>query len=368
MSRNMKARLIFRIHFLNVLFAICLLAPSALGQKTYRGILFRCLQDKWPEIQYHEPDRAFVPETGQNLAWDAGKKAWIDVKTGQSVMPFKTLRGAIFKCCLQRKWPEIQLASDPNRAFVPETGQNLAWDSAKEAWIDVKTGKCVCPECPPTETAQPQPPPPTEHALRTQPDLFEFGIGYSYINAPDEEEVNDLHGFNASLFVNVNSWLAFGGEFAAGFGDKSFRVFDEDIDVSLDRYVYLFGPRLSFRPTERFRIFAQAMVGGVHDDTEITFSNNLRSTVRAASTNTSFSSSADSWAFDFGIGADWRLTNHWSWRIIQADYLATTFSSAKNDNWQNNWRISTGIVFSFGGRESSQPINYSGKEPPISAK
>src|SRR5207237_673091 len=75
----------------------------------------------------------------------------------------------------------------------------------------------------------------------------------------------------------------------------------EDVDISLDRYLYLFGPRVSLRPAERFRIFAQAMVGGVHDHSEITFTG-----VGGSVTN---SSSADASAFDFGVGADWRFTD-----------------------------------------------------------
>jgi len=56
-------------------------------QKTPRSILFCCLQKRWPKIQYHEPDRAFVPETGQNLAWDKDKQAWVDTKTGECICP-----------------------------------------------------------------------------------------------------------------------------------------------------------------------------------------------------------------------------------------------------------------------------------------
>ena len=182
------------------------------------------------------------------------------------------------------------------------------------------------------------------------------------VSRPDEEEVKNLHGFNASLFVNVNSWLAFGGEFAAGFGEESFRnLIFEDVDISLDRYLYLFGPRVSLRPAERFRIFAQAMVGGVHDHSEITFTG-----VGGSVTN---SSSADAWAFDFGVGADWRFTDRWSWRIIQADYLATTFSSFNNDHWQDNWRVSTGFVFHFGGpRASTSTTSSYSKESLSDAK
>ena len=41
--------------------------------------------------------------------------------------------------------------SDPNHAHDPVTGQNYNWDSDKKAWIDSKTGECICPKC---ETAK----------------------------------------------------------------------------------------------------------------------------------------------------------------------------------------------------------------------
>lgn len=86
------------------------------------------------------------------------------------------------------------------------------------------------------------------------------------------------------------------------------------------------------------------MVGGVHDHTEIDSS---------TKTLSSGSYSADCWAFDFGVGADWRLADHWSWRIVEASYLATTFSSGNGDHWQDNWRVSTGLVFHLGGSRAT---------------
>jgi hypothetical protein len=151
--------------------------------KTYRGILFRCLQTKWPDVRLDKshPDRAYIPETQQNVAWDNEKKAWIDTKTGKSVGPFKTMRGALFACCLQDKWPDVRLdKSHPDRAYIPETQQNVAWDKEKEAWVDTKTGECVCPKCPPSRTAQ-QPTPSTTDkvtgVLKTIGSSVSIGIG-----------------------------------------------------------------------------------------------------------------------------------------------------------------------------------------------
>jgi len=171
MNNKIRSAISHFLVALLVLFStLTLSAPSAVAQTpqadskqvgtTYRGILFRCLQDKWPDIQIGDPpDSAFVPETGQNLAWDSNKKTWIDTKTLQSVLPFKTLRGAMFSCCLQKKWPDIQIGDPPDSAFVPETGQNLAWDNDKQAWIDTKTLECICPKCPPPRvTTTPAPP------------------------------------------------------------------------------------------------------------------------------------------------------------------------------------------------------------------
>jgi hypothetical protein len=46
----------------------------------------------------------------------------------------------------------------------------------------------------------------------------------------------------------------------------------------------------------------------------------------------------------FGGGADVRLTPRLSFRAIQAEYLYTHFSGAK----QNNLRIQSGLVYHFG--------------------
>ena len=126
------------------------------------GAWWLCVKEKWPDARIdHDSKKVFIPETGQNLAWDKDKSAWIDVKTGQAVRGnCKTLAGACWRS-IRNKWPDVRIDHDSKKVFIPETGQNLAWDKDKQAWIDVKTGKCICPECEETRTAHAPPPTPT---------------------------------------------------------------------------------------------------------------------------------------------------------------------------------------------------------------
>jgi hypothetical protein len=170
-----------------------------------------------------------------------------------------------------------------------------------------------------------------------QSDLFEVSLGFNYIYLGDAyPETRNLYGGEASLFVNATSWLAVGGEFMADFGSHSIPYFfRRTLDVDSTRDVYVFGPRVTVWHNPRFRVFVEALAGGVHAEAKI-------------STQSPFSFSrtarADGFATALGAGFDWRFTRHLSWRIAQADYLGTDLSS----QWQTDFRASTSIVYSFG--------------------
>jgi hypothetical protein len=52
-----------------------------------------------------------------------------------------------------------------------------------------------------------------------------------------------------------------------------------------------------------------------------------------------------------GVGLDWKLNHTVGIRVIQAEYLYSQFPNASvSDNRQNNVRLSSGIVLSFGNR------------------
>lgn len=61
---------------------------------------------------------------------------------------------------------------------------------------------------------------------------------------------------------------------------------------------------------------------------------------------TSPDSATLSFAGTIGGGLDRRLSQHWSLRLIEADYMPTTFDNGSN-NHQNNLRVAAGLAFHF---------------------
>jgi hypothetical protein len=171
----------------------------------------------------------------------------------------------------------------------------------------------------------------------TQPDLFEASLGFNYIYLSDAyPETRNLYGLEASLFVNATSWLAAGGEFMADFGSHSIPYFfGRTLDIDSTRVVYVFGPRVTVWHDPKFRVFLEALGGGVHAAAKVS----TQSPFAFSRTAT-----ADGFATALGAGFDWRLAPHLSWRVVQADYLGTDLSG----QWQTDFRASTSIVYSFG--------------------
>ena len=96
--------------------------------------------------------------------------------------------------------------------------------------------------------------------------------------------------------------------------------------VKLHQYTYLAGPRFS-QKLWRLRIFEDALLGNAHLSAKLG----------------RMSDSTSSLAAEAGVGADIKLTRHFSLRPIQADYLITTHAQ----HIQNNFRYSSAVVWRF---------------------
>lgn len=187
---------------------------------------------------------------------------------------------------------------------------------------------------------------------------FELFAGYSYVRAVPSYTADNrlvwLHGGSTSLVYNLNRRLGVVGDFGA-YTNSELRFsggYTGTVDVdnsNVAAMTYLLGPRLSFWKHDRFTPFAQALFGGIHAN---------QISLKGCTVNCTLLPSENSFAMTAGGGLDLRVHRHLAIRLVQAEYLMTRFTSYTTgvSGTQNDMRLSSGIVFRFGGRGVSSPL------------
>ncbi len=154
-----------------------------------------------------------------------------------------------------------------------------------------------------------------------------FG-GYSFVHSSVNTGTN-FNGGSGSISFNPNAKLGVVADFGVYRGSTIDQV---------TRFTYLFGPKVAMR-SKTFTPFAHALFGGAHE--RVDFSGPLPPGIPASASENSF-------AMALGGGLDAKVHNKIAIRLFQVEYMLTTFKVG-TDNRQNGARISTGIVFGFGG-------------------
>jgi outer membrane protein OmpA-like peptidoglycan-associated protein/opacity protein-like surface antigen len=185
----------------------------------------------------------------------------------------------------------------------------------------------------------------------------ELFVGYSYLRSVPALETGNrlvwMNGGSTSLAYNFNRYLGIVGDFGA-YTNSEIRfqgAYDATVDVdnaNVGAFSYLFGPRISFRNHSRITPFAQALFGGMRAN-EVTLSGCTSSCTLLPAEN--------AFAWTAGGGLDIRVHRHFAVRLIQAEYLMTRFQdySTGTTASQNDMRLSSGIVFRFGGNPALPP-------------
>jgi opacity protein-like surface antigen len=172
--------------------------------------------------------------------------------------------------------------------------------------------------------------------------------GYSFANVNLRGRRTNENGWNASMTVNLNRWFGLVTDFGGLYGGSTMAT-----SVSIcfppcppqiirdtlrgEEHTFLFGPRFSWR-RDKISPFAHVLMGGAR----------LNSTTRITSVvppgpPRSFSSSNFAFSLALGGGVDYKFGSRWAWRV-QTDYLQWGFFNGTQDNF----RVSTGLVFHFG--------------------
>jgi outer membrane immunogenic protein len=161
-------------------------------------------------------------------------------------------------------------------------------------------------------------------------DIF---AGYSYVREnPATAGVRSfsLNGGSASATYHIKDWISAVADFG---GYHNGNILGTHTDGTLS--TYLFGPRISYRSYHRILPFGEALFGVAHAGANVLGTSNSRNAFGMA----------------IGGGVDYRLTNRFSIRPLQVDYLLTRFregtgGTAPTQN-QNNLRASAGVVIHF---------------------
>ncbi len=171
--------------------------------------------------------------------------------------------------------------------------------------------------------------------------------GYSFANVDLIGGRTNAHGWNASVTANINRWFGLVTDFGGLYGASTTTIFTFSCTPPCTpptfretfegkAHTFLFGPRFTLR-REKVSPFVHVLLGGARLNSTTTL------VVTPPGVTSRFSSSSFAFALALGGGLDYRFRDRWAWRV-QTDYLQSGFFTAT----QNNFRLSTGLVFHFG--------------------
>jgi len=152
----------------------------------------------------------------------------------------------------------------------------------------------------------------------------ELYAGYGYLRVNDLGDAYNFNGGSGQFAYNASDWLGIVGDLGGYYTSSGFRA---------GLFSYLFGPRINFRGRGlrghgKVTPFAQVLFGGAHSIDN---------------------SPLNAFAMTAGGGIEYKISEHFAIRPVQAEYLLTKFMNGVN-NRQNSFRYSAGIVLRFGTR------------------
>jgi outer membrane protein OmpA-like peptidoglycan-associated protein len=139
-------------------------------------------------------------------------------------------------------------------------------------------------------------------------------------------------GWGAAGTFNFRKWVGFTVDVGGHYKDPA--------NVS----TFLFGPQFKIRGDSPFTPFLETMVGVAHIGPRTIFPDK------------------NSPAFAGGGGFDYKINDWFQWRVLQADYIYTTYKNKLVDTTTSRWdgaRLQGGAVFTFGGHEKPLPVSAS---------
>ena len=167
---------------------------------------------------------------------------------------------------------------------------------------------------------------------------FDLSTSYAFLHSDPARSPGigalTVNGGGVSLGYNANRWLTAVVDVSGYAGSNVVLAClltgcPSAVSSSTTMWTYLAGPRFNFRRSKRVTPYAQVLAGFAHG-----------SGLYTPGVQRSF-------ALSVGGGLDVRITDHFSLRPVQADYLMTHFNEFDGHATQADLRLSSGLAVHF---------------------
>ena len=163
-----------------------------------------------------------------------------------------------------------------------------------------------------------------------QTSAVDVGLNYAYVRAnapPAACGCFSMNGGGGNLVINLQHGVSLVADLQATHANNI-----NGTPQTITIFDYLFGPRYSYRSASRFTPYAQVLLGGSDELSNYAFVRN-----------------SQAFAVGGGGGVSRLLNRHFTWNIVEVDYVYSRLPNAVNDH-QNDLRVTTGIAFRIGPR------------------
>jgi len=159
------------------------------------------------------------------------------------------------------------------------------------------------------------------------------------------------HEFGWQTDISQYPWRWFGGTLeSSGFYGRP-NLYDPANNqtysnlLNVKTYTMMFGPTFAYMHSPRFQPFGHVLLGGIYRGYSLTSKADPDEILNGQTP------SREQWIFGWALGGGADITIN---RLVairgQMDWLPSTFKNLDNDR-QNNFRVTVGLVFRFGGAE-----------------
>jgi opacity protein-like surface antigen len=170
------------------------------------------------------------------------------------------------------------------------------------------------------------------------------------------QPTTNFKGWNAEAQYNADRWLGIAVDFNGRYGSPIRASSISKVSGLPDAtsYSFLIGPVISYRTKSRAIPFVHALIGIDRTSLKASTISGLPSPVTSAATTYT------DVAFALGGGLDFKLTQHFGFRVAQVDYFRTTLNEnkfyqsafgpglfASPATKEGNIRFSTGVLIQF---------------------